>query len=368
MRNIISGHALDGIAVSGPEMTATVIFGNYIGTDITGTSAVPNGGKGVYLHEDTGSGVSIGGAVSGSGNLISGNSGSGVLVVSDSGVTIQGNVIGSDATGAYAIPNGSGVGVYGDGVLVGGTDSLEGNLISGNTSFGIKISGAGSVTIQGNRIGTDAGGSGALGNGGSGIAATNTTDPFSVIGGTAGASNTVAFNGGAGLEFESNTQVKILPNSIHSNTGLGIDLGADGVTANDSGDSDQGSNYLQNFPVISGVVQGAVDVTIEGSLNGEANHDFEIQFFSSSSCDSSGHGEGEVYLGYAAVSTDAGGDAVFAVTLPVTVSSGAFITATATRIEGTWGSTSEFSACFQVINLDSLIFADGFESGDMTAW
>jgi parallel beta-helix repeat protein len=313
--------------------------------------------------------VSVGGASSGSGNLISGN-GSGVFVSSNNGVTIQGNLIGSDATGAYAIPNWAGVLVLGDGVLVGGTGPLEGNLISGNTAYGIRVNGAGSVTIQGNRIGTDGSGSGPLGNGEQGIRLDYTTDGLSVIGGnTAGAGNVVAFNGGAGVDFLITTAYAGLrTNSFHSNVGLGIDLGSDGVTSNDPGDGDGGANNGQNYPVIAGVVRGATDTTIDGTLNSLGSTTFEIEFFSSSNCDPSAYGEGEIYLGYTAVSTDAGGDAAFNVTLPVTVPQGAFMTATATRLYGGGDQTSEFSACFQVIDLDSLIFADGFESGNTTAW
>ena len=367
VRNIISGNIEDGILVKETGSTATEIYGNFIGIDIAGASAVPNGSRGVAIVNAP-NGVAVGGASSGSGNLISGNGAPGILVYSGENVTIQGNMIGSDVAGSYAIPNTSGVGVFGTGVLVGGTGPLEGNLISGNTSSGIWLRDAGSLTIQGNRVGTRADGTGALGNGNAGIDFNVTTDGLSVIGGTGSAANTVAFNGGAGMALVSSSYVEILPNSVHSNVGLGIDLGSDGVTLNDAGDGDWGPNYLQNFPVISGVTRGVGDVTIEGALNGEANHDFEIQFYQSSSCDSSGYGEGEIYLGYSGVSTDAGGDAVFNVTLQVTVPDGAFISATATRLEGFWGATSEFSACFQVIDLDSSIFADGFESGNTTAW
>lgn len=367
VRNIISGNTGDGIRVTEAESAATEIFGNYIGTDITGASAIPNGESGVEVSLTAGNGVSVGGASSGSGNLISGN-GSGVFANSDNGVTIQGNLIGSDATGAYAIPNWAGVVVFGDGVLVGGTGPLEGNLISGSTAHGIRVSSAGSVTIQGNRIGTDGSGSGPLGNGEQGIKFDSTTDYLSVIGGNiAGAGNVVAFNGGAGVDFPLG-DARVRRNSIHSNAGLGIDLASDGVTSNDLGDGDYGPNHRQNFPVIVGVVRGATDVTIGGTLNSMTSRNFEIEFFSSSSCDASGHGEGEVYLGYTAVSTDAGGDAAFNVTLPLTVSQGAFITATATYLDGFWGFTSEFSACFQVGSENSLIFADGFESGGTTAW
>ena len=39
-------------------------------------------------------------------------------------------------------------------------------------------------------------------------------------------------------------------NSIFSNGGIGIDLGGDGVTANDALDADNGPNQRQNYPII----------------------------------------------------------------------------------------------------------------------
>jgi len=88
-------------------------------------------------------------------------------------------------------------------------------------------------------------------------------------------------------------------NQIYANSGLGIDvwrqIPQQGVTPNDPDESDD----IQNFPVIKkvsfpspGRVLFAVEVpTLEGE-------EVTVSFFASDTCDPSGHGEGQVYLGY----------------------------------------------------------------------
>src|SRR5262249_14197721 len=48
-RNIISGNAGNGIGLDGAGVFATLIQGNYIGTDVTGTSALGNSQYGIAL-------------------------------------------------------------------------------------------------------------------------------------------------------------------------------------------------------------------------------------------------------------------------------------------------------------------------------
>ena len=75
--------------------------------------------------------------------------------------TIQGNVIGLDREAAAALPNGGGISIDGAGPtfsLIGGVFSGAGNLISGNTASGIVVNvNSGSVTIRGNAISDNAG-------------------------------------------------------------------------------------------------------------------------------------------------------------------------------------------------------------------
>ena len=114
---------------------------------------------------------------------------------------------------------------------------------------------------------------------------------------------------------------------------------------NDIGDSDDGFNNLQNFPVISTVQGGFPSVTLTGSLNSTPNTVFRLEFFGNAGANSSGFGEGGFFLGSTDVTTDASGDASYNVTLdvPGTPASIAF-TATATDPAG---NTSEFSAAFR---------------------
>jgi hypothetical protein len=170
-------------------------------------------------------------------------------------------MIGTDSRAA-GIGNGShGVLLEGGATnnTVKGTAVGAGNVISGNAGQGVRIdflNTTGNV-VAGNLIGTDAAGTGAIGNLSGGLAITNSAANNTIGGTVPGAGNVIAYNiGGDGINVAAaaGTGNAILGNSIHSNTGLGIDLVNDGVTANDTGDGDTGPNNLQNFPVLSAAV------------------------------------------------------------------------------------------------------------------
>lgn len=101
--NLISGKLKDGMELQDPK--SFIIKNNKVGTDITGTFAIPNGRHGIYgvVHDP----ITIGEGLS-NGNLISGNIGHGVLTVSitNGNCMIIGNKIGTDITGELPIPNG----------------------------------------------------------------------------------------------------------------------------------------------------------------------------------------------------------------------------------------------------------------------
>ena len=230
-------------------------------------------------------------------------------------------------------------------ILIGGDSPGAGNLISGNSFFGIRVFRPFGIQVVGNLIGTDVTGNLPLGNARDGILFLSGPTPDLYRG--KALRNLIAFNQGAGIAVGGDTNDgavanTISGNSIHDNAGLGIDLGSDGVTpANDCG-SQTGPNLLQSAPVLAAATTSGAGTRIQGTLNSTPDASFTLEFFSSTLCDASGHGEGARFLGSAPVTTDASCNAAFDVMLPTGVAVGSFLTATATDAAG---NTSEFSAC-----------------------
>jgi hypothetical protein len=257
-RNLIAGNRWDGVASTG---TSTRVQGNFIGTDVTGMLVLANLRYGVYLPG--GSGHIVGGTVAGAGNLISGNPGGG-LVLESSGALIQGNTIGTDVTGSKALGNGVGLSIAGSYNVIGGQNSGDGNLVSGNNSRGIYLSGNGDI-VQGNRIGTDASGTAKLGNNGAGLEISSGSNI--TIGGTvAGAGNLISGNTGRGIALEGSG----------SNVVQGNFVGTDVTGTKALGNSDYGISTTSDNNLIGGTVSGArnlVSGNVYGvSIQGTSNH------------------------------------------------------------------------------------------------
>jgi hypothetical protein len=278
--------------------------------------------------------------------------GNGVLINGGAETIVRGCYIGTNAAGTAALGNAAhGVAIINSGShTIGGVVADEANLISGNGGDGVHIeetfagADADVNVVQGNRIGLSGSG-GSLPNAGNGVYIFG--DSNAVGGENAGEGNRIANNGSDGVEIASGVNNSVRGNSIFSNTGLGIELRdaqPDGtVTPNDAGDGDVGSNNLQNFPNLTSATRTANDTTIAGTLNSTpGTAGFRIDFYSSPSCDQSGNGEGQTYLGFTTVATDDGGVGTFNVTLAATTTAGHVVTATTT---GEAPSTSEFSAC-----------------------
>src|SRR5262249_56440444 len=131
---------------------------------------------------------------------------------------------------------------------------------------------------------------------------------------------------------------RIQRNSIPDPTGvsgLGIDLGADGVTLNDPGDTDSGANNLQNFPELKAALALLTKTRVSGKLKTQlANSTYTLDFYASPKADPSGYGEGQRWLGSATVVTDSLGNATFTVDLPGLTFPPDVVTATATDPAG----------------------------------
>lgn len=339
-KNIISGNAT-GIRLS--QSSLNFINGNFIGTDITGGLAVPNSGNGIEVFSNSNSN-SIGQNSTDARNIISGNGGNGVSITNSNDNLITGNFIGTDLTGNAGMPNnGSGIELEGsDNTVIGGALILERNIISKNHLHGISLKGNSDLTqVYNNFIGLGRDGTIALGNGSDGIRISEGAGR-SFIGFADDRANTIANNDGNGINVldDGGTGNAFLGNSIYNNALLGIDLNNDGITTNDPQDIDNGPNKLQNFPAIESVTINPSDVNIKGSMFGEPLKTYELEFFSNTSADPSGYGEGSTYIGTTTVTTDATGKAEFSFVIFKSISSGNFISSTAT---GPDFSTSEFS-------------------------
>ena len=211
-RNVISGNSKIGIVLLNAGVQNTVIAGNYLGLDATGTADLGNGEHGIAIF-----GGATANRVGSNGdgtndaaerNVISGNNGNGIIIANSAGNTVAGNFIGTNAAGTGAVANSlAGVRIENAGTnTVGALGATARNVISGNLQDGIVVAGStsGSTLIVGNLIGLDATGATALGNAGSGVFVSGA--PSTQIGGDNPlARNIISANGGAGVSIEGAT-------------------------------------------------------------------------------------------------------------------------------------------------------------------
>jgi len=341
--NVISGNDGAGVGVSGSAAHDNKIQGNILGLNANGTAPLGNG-TGITIIDA--SNTFIGSTVPEARNIISANFRGITIDGTGSGNVVEGNYIGTDITGTVDLGNNQeGISIGGANNAIGGTVPGAGNLISGNDVDGMRINGTAATgnQVQGNFIGTKANGTDPLPNTLIGIEINGSFN--NLIGGTlAGAGNTVADNGYAGVVLSAGTGNAILGNSMFGNARLGIELSgqdAIGLNVNDPGDPDSGANWTQNYPLLTSVIASGGNTSIKGKLNSNPNKAFRIEFFSNTSCDGTGFGEGQTFIGTTLVGTDGNGDALIDTTLPLTPA-GQFITATATSAGN---DTSEFSPC-----------------------
>jgi hypothetical protein len=271
---------------------------------------------------------------------------------------IQGNFIGTDFSGNFAIPNSGGIFLSkAPSNTIGGTISGAGNLVSGNNNVGISIGdpGCNATVIQGNFIGVKADKTSALGNQWHGIEILNTSSNNIIGGVIAGAGNIIANARTAqyaGVRIRDGCQRNsIRGNSIFGNGGLGIDLGANGPTG--SANASTGANAGQNYPLIVSAA-GQYLTLVQGTLTAAANKTFALDFYANSAADSSGYGEGQIWLGATNVSTSGAGIASWIFRLTNAVPAEKIISVVATDPNG---NSSEFS-------LDATVLSATFLDSD----
>ena len=302
-------------------------------------------------------------------NVISGNDTHGVSL-SGSGAhnaDIQYNLIGVNASGT------SDHGNTGSGIHISGARNIGiyENVIGGNDSHGSALTSSGTMDtfIGENYIGTNSSGT-VLGNGGSGVhIASSSYNNFVEV-------NTIANNTGDGVTItatNSSLGNTIWENSIHDNGGLGIDLGDDGPTANDAGDGDSGPNHLQNFPAnITFASRGDI-ASVRFTLEVTADRRYIVDFYS---CDLSTIGEGKGWLGFSPVRGSITVNLIFA---PSTFENaiGEFTSPSTTQITATatdtlTNSTSEFAPCVARVALPELVISESSievpEGGTAPTW
>ena len=159
--NVISGTAGEGVEISGASATDNTVAGNLIGTDETGEVGVGNTDDGILLSSTTGN--TIGGPTAASRNVIAADGLRGIEFDSSNTNLVENNYVGTDMTGSTAMGVGHN-GIYDGGV----SNTFVGNVIDSSGNIGLWILGN-STLVESNLIGLNAAGTAALGNAESGI-------------------------------------------------------------------------------------------------------------------------------------------------------------------------------------------------------
>jgi CSLREA domain-containing protein len=357
-RNVIASTSQTSIYIK-PGSNGNFVQGNYIGVDRTGTTAVPANEIFVQQSNDCTIGGDTPGAGNVIGNWAFGNPA--IELGGSDGSVVQGNLLGTDATGTVALnPNAVGaIEIFqSTNSQIGGSTAGAGNIISGVKGYGIRVDNVGPGTvIQGNKIGTDVTGTKPIGNGMQGIWIVKTNNASGgLIGGTSPVEgNIIAFNGKEGVLVSAGSNWSILGNSLFANGTLGIDLGtsagADGITPNDTGDADTGPNNLQNFPVISYATRDAANLKVTynvPSVSPNSTFPIRVEFFLADA-----NGQGQTYLGFDTLNGPGDKTATISIATPIHVFDKIVATATDSQPAAAGGgpaNTSEFSPNITIVS------------------
>ncbi len=257
--------------------------------------------------------------------------------------TIRNNWIGIDRNGNVAA-NGD-IGVL---LTTSAADNLViDNVIAGNANAGLVIRGGGSNdnVVVGNSIGVAPDGVTAVPNGSHGIEILDLAADNSVGGPAAAQSNSIVNNAADGIAILAGTGIgnNIVGNTIHSNGGLGIDLGNDGVTLNNNLD------VWTNYPVITTAEAASGTIDLSGTLDAPAGT-YRVEVFKNQTgADPSGSGEGEQFVSSLTHLHAGAGPEPWSTTIPGTIGDVVSMTASLDLGGGAYRSTSEFSLATTVV-------------------
>ncbi len=268
-RNVISGNTNLGINIGhSGSVRNTLVQGNYIGIDRSGNTGVANSNGGINIGSAPG--TRIGGITAGAGNVISGNAASGISINGISyreieglyNAAIEGNIVGLNALGNAAIPNSIGISVTTTGPTnagnrIGGSTPTARNIISGNSSQGILVSGANAIgnAILGNYIGTDISGAVDIGNASRGVELASGAASTRIEG------NTISGNNGGGVLLAgATTQLNVIAGNK-----LGTNVGGNAAIANGTSGN---ARYAIELDAASGNIIGGLLVTDRNLISG----------------------------------------------------------------------------------------------------
>ncbi len=376
----IQGFQFNGLTLEGTGHTS--VEGCFLGTDATGTVAVPNGASGLADFEND---ATIGGTQNIDRNLLSGNLASGLVLDGAGGSAgsadhnlVENNYIGTDVTGTKPLPN------QADGVFllnhaeqntIGNVGINGRNVISGNAGRGVEIDSPFN-RVQNNYIGTDASGGMAVGNAFEGVGVFSNGN---TIGGTGSGAqgNLISGNLGEGVNVGGSKnviQANLTGTNAAGTSGLGNGISGvavfnvsnntiggtaagqantiafnahDGVqlsqghgnavlqdaifgNGNLGIELQKGANHRQAAPKLTSAITSGSSITIAGTLTSAALATFTLDFFANPVDGPKHHAQGQTFLGAATVTTDSTGTVSFSETFSVAVPAGQFITATAT--------------------------------------
>jgi len=374
---------------------SNVVQGNFIGTQVDGTSTARNGLHDLMISNSAWN--VIGGTTALTRNVLISPKVNGIYIEGDQANSnlVVGNIVGLDWTGLDLV-GGQGNGIVISNAswnIIGGTESGAGNVSSRHSGHGLIINGTNAAfnRVEGNLIGTDITGTNVHGSGQNGISIWNA--PSNTVGGlTIAAANVIADHSQNGLEILGsaaqfnrvqgnfigtdrsgsldlhNTKAGLISSSVSNNTVGGLDPGAgntiafnhnegvlvDGgqcaVLGNSIFDNSargisllNGANNFQAAPALTAATNSLGVTRLVGRLTSTPGTTFRIEFFASPTS----VGDGKTYLGATSVDTDAAGQANFNVLLATGNLLGQFTTATATD---PFGNTSELSSARTLVN------------------